>query len=79
MSIKIRYEPRTIGSCQRVFCFYSYYEKPSDTGTKTAVIWNPSIKISVDVNVPNVLDWPYQTILCFGVCPDNNDPKLVFI
>ncbi|GJZ94966.1 retrotransposon gag domain, retroviral aspartyl protease [Tanacetum coccineum] len=49
--------------------------------TKMAVIWNPSIRKSANVVVPNVLDYgsAYRTIVGFGICPDTNDTKLVKI
>ncbi|GJT45172.1 ADP,ATP carrier protein, mitochondrial [Tanacetum coccineum] len=48
---------------------------------KNAVIWNPSIKKTVTIVVPNVPDGvpPYHTILGFSVCPRTSDPKLVKI
>ncbi|GJW90875.1 putative F-box domain-containing protein [Tanacetum coccineum] len=57
---------------------------------KRAVIWNPSIKKTVTIVVPNVPDddddddddvdhLPYHTIVGFGVCPRTSDPKLVKI
>ncbi|GJZ53822.1 putative F-box domain-containing protein [Tanacetum coccineum] len=43
-----------------------------------AVVWNPTIRKSIDIVVPNVLDsLPYETLVGFGVCPKTNDPKLV--
>ncbi|XP_071735479.1 putative F-box protein At1g47790 [Rutidosis leptorrhynchoides] len=78
-TIKKLYEPRLVGCSQGLFCFFSYMEKPSDFETKTAVLWNPAIRKSIDIVVPNVLDWPYQTFVGFGVCPRTNDPKLVKI
>nr|GEZ22990.1 hypothetical protein [Tanacetum cinerariifolium] len=55
---------------QGLLCFY---------GKKTAVIWNPTIRKSVVVHVPNVLGHPYETVLGFGVCPGTCDPTLVKI
>ncbi|GKC73248.1 putative F-box domain-containing protein [Tanacetum coccineum] len=58
---------------------------------KRAVIWNPSIKKTITIVVPNdddddVVDddddhdlWYYKTIVGFGVCPRTSDPKLVKI
>ncbi|GKB76674.1 hypothetical protein Tco_0943569 [Tanacetum coccineum] len=45
-----------------------------------AVIWNPSIRKSVSIVIPNVLTYPGYTVIGFGVCPDDtSDPKLVKI
>ncbi|GKE05675.1 F-box domain containing protein [Tanacetum coccineum] len=44
------------------------------------VLWNPSIRKSVGIPVPNVFDSPNEyTRIGFGVCLDTNDPKLVKI
>ncbi|GJU11770.1 F-box domain containing protein [Tanacetum coccineum] len=44
------------------------------------VLWNPFIRKSVGIPVPNVYGSPYgYTVVGFGVCPDTNDPKLVKI
>ncbi|GKA60232.1 putative F-box domain-containing protein [Tanacetum coccineum] len=54
--------------------------KPSDFGMRTAVIWNPTIKKSISVDVPIVLrSKKYNTYVCFGVCPRTLDPMLVNI
>ena len=61
-----------VGSSQGLFCFHSY--------NSDAVIWNPTIRKSVDIVVPNVLDiFPYRIFVGFGVCPRTCDPKLVKI
>ncbi|GKA23629.1 putative F-box domain-containing protein [Tanacetum coccineum] len=45
-----------------------------------AIIWNPTIRKSVDVVVPNVLHVRFnETIIGFGVCPRTLDPMLVKI
>ena len=50
-----------------------------ESNTMMVVLWNPSIRKSVIIVIPNVL--PYldgYAAIGFGVCPDNNsDPKLV--
>nr|GEW65314.1 hypothetical protein [Tanacetum cinerariifolium] len=44
------------------------------------VLWNPSIRKSVAIRIPNVIDSLYgYTCIGFGVCPHTNDPKLVKI
>ncbi|KAJ9551449.1 hypothetical protein OSB04_015494 [Centaurea solstitialis] len=46
-----------------------------------AVIWNPAIRRSVAVAVPDVVDHKFQfrSVVGFGVCPATMDPKLVNI
>ncbi|GJV53296.1 zf-CCHC domain-containing protein [Tanacetum coccineum] len=42
-----------------------------------AVLWNPTIRKTVSIDVHDALDLPYETFYGFGVCPDTGDPKLV--
>lgn len=72
MSAKRLYQPVIVGSSQGLFCFY--------LREKIVVLWNPSIKKSVDIDVPNMLNnWQYETIIGFGVCCGASDLKLVKI
>ncbi|XP_071695364.1 putative F-box protein At1g47790 [Rutidosis leptorrhynchoides] len=64
--------PKLLGSSQGVFCFYQWPEL-NDTET-TVVIWNPAIRKSLDIVVPNFI---VTSILGFGVCPYTSDIKLV--
>ncbi|GJY58328.1 putative F-box domain-containing protein [Tanacetum coccineum] len=57
-----------IGSSHGLLCFS--YEN-------TVVLWNPTIRKTVSIKVHDVLDFPYETFIGFGVCPDTCDPKLV--
>ncbi|GJV29503.1 putative F-box domain-containing protein, partial [Tanacetum coccineum] len=76
MSIKTL--DRIVGSSEGLFCLYS--DVGIYSGTNKAVIWNPSIRKSVDIDVPNVLDrTKYHTSICFGVRPDTLDPMLLSI
>nr|XP_043639188.1 F-box protein CPR1-like [Erigeron canadensis] len=69
-------DPKIFGSSIGLFCFYSKFSRSDQN---IAVIWNPSIRKSVTVEVPNVLDTPFKTVIGFGVEPFSNDPKLVKI
>ncbi|GKC88438.1 putative F-box domain-containing protein [Tanacetum coccineum] len=73
--------PKLIGSSQGLFCFHGYSVKRNGYGsTKMAFIWNPKIKKSVGIDVPNdALPYSYVTVFGFGVCPYTSDPKLVKI
>ncbi|KAF5797279.1 putative F-box domain-containing protein [Helianthus annuus] len=46
---------------------------------KTAVLWNPSIRKSVAIDLPYDLHRNSVMIIGFGVCPQTSDPKLVKI
>ncbi|GJS53532.1 putative F-box domain-containing protein [Tanacetum coccineum] len=68
-------EPTIVGSSQGLLCFYDIFD---DSKTKTtAVIWNPIIRKSVTISVPNDIGFQYSTAVGFGVTPDTSDPKLV--
>ncbi|GJT23895.1 putative F-box domain-containing protein [Tanacetum coccineum] len=71
-------KPTIVGSSRGLLCLYGYDGKLSYSKSKMAVVWNPTIRKSVDIVVPNVLDsLPYETLVGFGVCPKTNDPILV--
>ncbi|GJX94818.1 putative F-box domain-containing protein [Tanacetum coccineum] len=76
MSIKTLGRPGIIGCSQGLFCLFDEFGKPTDSGKKTAVIWNPTIRKSVAINMPAPSYQTYQ-IVGFGVCPDTLDPILV--
>ncbi|GJT03687.1 putative F-box domain-containing protein [Tanacetum coccineum] len=69
--------PTIVGSSQGLVCFYDILAHPDGSRTNTAVIWNPVIKKSVTISVPDDLGSPYSTAVGFGVTPDTSDPKLV--
>ncbi|GJR97527.1 putative F-box domain-containing protein [Tanacetum coccineum] len=72
------YKPTVVGGSQGLFCIYNYAS--FNSATKAAIIWNPTIRKSVDIVVPNVLNnHRYITTVGFGVCPQTCDPKLVKI
>ncbi|KAL7609240.1 hypothetical protein Lser_V15G12364 [Lactuca serriola] len=73
---------RVVGSSQGLLCLYDFLQDPSChySGTLVVVLWNPSIRKSVDVVVPGVLDMMFEhTVLGFGVCPITSDPTIVKI
>ncbi|KAJ0691622.1 putative F-box domain-containing protein [Helianthus annuus] len=60
-----------LGTSHGLLCLY-------DNGR--VVIWNPSIRKTVAVVVPNVVDAKmFNTELGFGVCRETSDPKIVKI
>nr|GEX74490.1 hypothetical protein [Tanacetum cinerariifolium] len=66
---------KTVGSVDGLVCFGGWYKD-----NKMVVLWNPSIRKSVAIRIPNVIDSLYgYTRIGFGVCPHTNDPKLVRI
>nr|XP_043633024.1 putative F-box protein At1g47790 [Erigeron canadensis] len=66
-------DSKIVGSSHGLFCVY-------DDKMSNVVIWNPSLRKTVDIAVPNVSrEKSYRTIVGFGVCPGNLDPKLVKI
>ncbi|GJU12310.1 serine/threonine-protein kinase MPH1, partial [Tanacetum coccineum] len=75
VSVELLIEP-TIVTSQGLLCLYCTYEYYDSESTK-AVIWNPTIRKSVSIVVPNHIDSSYETVVGFGVCPNTCDPKLV--
>ncbi|KAJ0443376.1 putative F-box domain-containing protein [Helianthus annuus] len=68
---------RILGYSHGLFCFY-----PGSPVTRRgkALIWNPSVRKTVEVVVPNVaVGETYETVVGFGVCRVTNDPKIVKI
>nr|GEV63940.1 hypothetical protein [Tanacetum cinerariifolium] len=66
---------KTVGSVDGLVCFGGWYKD-----NKMVVLWNPSIRKSVAIPIPNVIDSLCgYTCIGFGVCPHTNDPKLVKI
>ncbi|KAM0054324.1 putative F-box domain-containing protein [Helianthus debilis subsp. tardiflorus] len=64
-----------VGSSHGLLCFQRRYPFRD-----RAVIWNPSIRKAVAVDVPHVTDLnAYRTALGFGVCRETTDPKIVTI
>ncbi|XP_071735072.1 F-box/kelch-repeat protein At3g23880-like [Rutidosis leptorrhynchoides] len=62
-----------IGISQGLFCFYNMFE------STTTVIWNPSIRTSVAIEMPNMLYCSTDPVIGFGVCPRTSDVKLIRI
>ncbi|GJS20101.1 putative F-box domain-containing protein [Tanacetum coccineum] len=72
LSIEQLNDPIVVGSSHGLFCFYGY-----SSGMNMAVVWNPSIRKSVNVVVPNVFHGQYENVLGFGVCGNRYDVKIL--
>ncbi|XP_071734735.1 putative F-box protein At3g10430 [Rutidosis leptorrhynchoides] len=72
-----------IGSSHGVLCFGAKEFKgyrPDLCKTKTFVLWNPTIRKSIRIGLPNFINnGEFETVVGFGVCPRTSDPKLVKI
>lgn len=68
--IKQLIHPKVVGSSHGLICFFG---SDFTFTTGMAVLWNPSIRKSVDVVVPG------RSFIGFGVCPVTSDPKIVSI
>ncbi|CAH1435478.1 unnamed protein product [Lactuca virosa] len=73
-SIKLLKNANIVGSSFGLFCFHGY-----NLGTEMVVLWNPSIRKSITVPMPNKFTLDPETNLCFGVSPVTTDPKMVEI
>ncbi|GJS20098.1 hypothetical protein Tco_0448730 [Tanacetum coccineum] len=56
-------DPMVVDSSYGLFCLYGYHSM----GMNMAVVWNPSIRKSVNVVVPNMFHGPYENVLGFVV------------
>nr|GEX22932.1 hypothetical protein [Tanacetum cinerariifolium] len=67
-----------IGACHGLVCFYGFHRGYNNW---MAAIWNPSIRISFGIVVPNIysLTKIYSIVFGFGVCPVSRDPTFVTI
>nr|GFB32047.1 hypothetical protein [Tanacetum cinerariifolium] len=68
-----------LGSSHGLVCFYGSY---LDMGLEImmAVLWNPTVRKSVGIVVPNVVSMPLgNTFVGFGICADTSDAKIVKI
>lgn len=76
-------ESSVISSSHGLLCSYGHFQYSFplriNFRTEMAVIWNPSIRKSIGIVVPDVLDCPFHTAVGFGVCPITLDPTLVKI
>lgn len=77
--VNILHNSRIVGSSQGLLCFYGDIKLSSSwiEPKKITVIWNPAVRKSVVISVPNVLEYTGGTVVGFGVCPNTSDPKLV--
>ncbi|GKC45626.1 putative F-box domain-containing protein [Tanacetum coccineum] len=68
-----------LGSSHGVVCFYGSY---LDMGLEImmTVLWNPTVRKSVGIVVPNVVSMPLgNSFVGFGVCADTSDIKILKI
>ncbi|KAJ0818369.1 putative F-box domain-containing protein [Helianthus annuus] len=74
-------EPTILGSSQGLFFVYTLHVDPHNFRRImcTAAFWNPSIRKSVAVDVPYVLERGSNPAIGFGVCPHTRDPMIVKI
>ncbi|GKC86279.1 F-box protein-like protein [Tanacetum coccineum] len=75
--VKQLYNSKVIGSSYGLWCLHCY----KHWTTEMFVIWNPSIRKSVGIVVPRVLNNTSGKIthFGFGVCPSTYDPTIVGI
>ncbi|KAJ9551123.1 hypothetical protein OSB04_015168 [Centaurea solstitialis] len=69
---------RVVDSSHGLLCMVNSFGRFSET--QMAVIWNPAIRRSIAVAVPNMVDhqqFQFDYVVGFGVCPATMDPKLV--
>ncbi|XP_071717867.1 F-box protein At3g07870-like [Rutidosis leptorrhynchoides] len=72
--ISVRY-PQFVGSSYGLLCFTGFYLGEDDDCYNRYIIWNPSIRKSVTIDVP----YYKHVVVGFGVCPKSLDPKIVRI
>ncbi|KAJ9550922.1 hypothetical protein OSB04_014967 [Centaurea solstitialis] len=65
-------------SCGLV-CLDGSLQEPDNSETHMVVLWNPSIRKSIAIVVPNQVQSRSHRFVGFGVCPKTKDPKLVKI
>ncbi|KAJ9536764.1 hypothetical protein OSB04_un000068 [Centaurea solstitialis] len=65
-------------SCGLV-CLEGSLRKSDNSETDMVVLWNPSIRKSIAIVVPNDGPSRFYPLVGFGVCPETKDPKLVKI
>ncbi|KAJ9536768.1 hypothetical protein OSB04_un000072 [Centaurea solstitialis] len=78
--------PSLYGSCIidtscGLVCLEGYVPVQPDGSSKTrmVVLWNPSIRKSIAIVVPNDAPSEFHPFVGFGVCPETKDPKLLKI
>ncbi|XP_023768158.1 F-box/kelch-repeat protein At3g23880 [Lactuca sativa] len=83
LSVKLLKRPCLVGSCNGLLCLDGYYYAPershSNFEKRKVLLWNPSIRKSIAIDVPVTYHVHDQTTFGFGVCPVTNDPKIVMI
>ncbi|MFS7908902.1 putative F-box domain-containing protein [Helianthus anomalus] len=82
LSVDLLWNSYVVGASCGLVCLFGFYRYDDDAeyppGEATAVLWNPSIRKSVAIPVPDV-DGYDEATFGFGVCPATSDPKIVKI
>ncbi|KAM0053510.1 putative F-box domain-containing protein [Helianthus debilis subsp. tardiflorus] len=82
LSVDLLWNSYVVGASCGLVCLFGFYRYDDDAeyppGEATAVLWNPSIRKSVAIPVPDVDGYDAATF-GFGVCPATSDPKIVKI
>ncbi|KAJ9550916.1 hypothetical protein OSB04_014961 [Centaurea solstitialis] len=68
-----------IGSSCGLVCLGGSVPQPDNSKTHMVVLWNPSIRKSVAIVVPNDESPSLFPFVGFGVCPETKDPMLLKI
>ncbi|XP_023769147.1 F-box protein At2g21930 [Lactuca sativa] len=72
-----------VGSSHGLSCLYGYHWGPETSHrslkSPKTVLWNPSVRKSVVVDMPNLVCGGEEIAVGFGVCPVTSDPKIVEI
>nr|XP_043629383.1 F-box protein CPR1-like [Erigeron canadensis]XP_043629384.1 F-box protein CPR1-like [Erigeron canadensis] len=78
-----KYDPTVVGSCNGLLCFIGHNEYPDEDSScvEMALLWNPSAKKSVGVQVPSMYNNKdfdnFDVVIGFGVCPLTCDPTII--
>ncbi|KAI3517989.1 hypothetical protein L1887_06275 [Cichorium endivia] len=80
-SVKQLINSTIVGSSHGLLCLRGYSGLREDfcpnLETETIVLWNPSIRKSISVALPNKINPDYETDIGFWVCPVTREPKIV--
>ncbi|MFS7926991.1 putative F-box-like domain superfamily protein [Helianthus anomalus] len=82
LSVDLLWISFVVGASCGLVCLFGFYRYEDDAEyyprEATTVLWNPSIRKSVAIPVPNVGGYDEVTF-GFGFCPATSDPKIVKI
>ncbi|KAL7615355.1 hypothetical protein Lser_V15G05092 [Lactuca serriola] len=83
LSVKSLKESIIVSSDHGLLCLYGFHWGPGNShrnlNYSSTVLWNPSVRKSIVVDMPYMLCSGEETRVGFGVCPITNDPKIVEI